>query len=484
MPAVNFYFQIHQPYRLRRYTVFDLGQNSFYEDDDRNCDMLLYAARACYLPMNDVLLKCIAKHGKAFKVSFSISGIALEQFEQYAPEVIESFQALAATGCVEFLGETYSHSLACIYSKDEFARQIALHSAKIHHLFGKKPRVFRNTELIYNNDVAATVEALGFAGVLAEGADHVLGWRSPNYVYTPQGCSKIKLLLNNYPMSDNISVNFGKHDWDQWPLTAEKYAAWCHELSDSADLLNIFMNYETFGLTHKADTGIFAFMEHLPDALLADKRCQCTTVSEALAKYDAVGSMDVPMYMSWCDAERDLNIWLGNDMQKDAIHALYELEPLAQPKHGDLHQTWLRLQTADHFAYMCTKWFSNDAHSAVRSNPYNSPYDAYINYMNVLADYTLLLKERTPAPKKPATAKKTTASTASKTAGTKATSKASPATAPAGEKKASAAPKATKVDKSTPSGTTPGKEPKTAGAADTPVKPTRGGWYNDIGNNA
>lgn len=393
MPAICLYFQVHQPYRLRRYTVFDLGQNSIYEDDDRNCDTLLHAARTCYLPMNDVLLRTIQKHGQRFRVAFSISGTALDQFEQYAPEVMESFQALAKTGCVEFLAETYSHSLAFLYSPEEFARQVELHRTRMQELFGQTPRVFRHTELIYNNDLARAVEDMGFTAILAEGADHVLGWRSPNFVYQPVNCPKLKLLLKNYGLSDDISQRFAQQKWDQWPLTAEKFASWVHGVSGVGETVNLFMDYETFGLHHKADTGIFHFMEALPQALLAHDDFYFRTPGEVAAAHSPMGRVDVPQFMSWATSGHDLDTWLGNDMQKDAVHALYALAPQVQHT-GDAHlqHVWMRLQTAEHFAYMCTKWFSDNVDNKRLRSPYGSPYDAYINYMNVLADYQLALE--------------------------------------------------------------------------------------------
>lgn len=458
MPAVNLHFALHHPYRLRRYTVFDLGQNSFYEDDDHNCDSVLYAASQCYLPLNDLLLKLIARNGKDFKVSLSLSGVALEQLEQYAPEVIDTFKALAATGCVEFLAEPYSHSLACIYSRGEFARQVALHSARIKELTGKAPNVFRNTELIYNNDIAAAVEGMGFAGILADGADHMLGWRSPNYVYTPTGCGKIKLLLNNYSLVDNVRLRFDERAWDQWPLTADKFAGYCKAQGDEAAVINLFFDYDTFGLLHTAESGIFAFLEYLPEALRAAGDFRFLTMSEVLKKCPAVDEVDVPMYVPWHDRDRDLNIWLGNDMQKDAIHALYDLQPWAENLESeDLRQNWLRLQSAEHFAWMCTKWFNSDASAgsplgALRS-PYASPYDAYINYMNVLADFSLNLKAAgSPAPSVPdaatgAATKPATRARRTSKAADKPTEKAAPAKA---TKAASA-----KATKATPAKATP-----------------------------
>lgn len=456
MPAICLYFQVHQPYRLRRYTVFDLGQNSIYEDDDRNCDTLLHVARTCYLPMNDVLLRTIQRHGQRFRVAFSISGSALDQFEQYAPEVLESFQALAKTGCVEFLAETYSHSLAFLYSPEEFARQVALHSARIQELFGQTPRVFRHTELIYNNDLARTVEDMGFAAVLAEGADHVLGWRSPNFVYQPVNCLKLKLLLKNYSLSEDISLRFASQGWDQWPLTAEKFASWVHAVNGVGETINLFMDYETFGLHHKADTGIFHFMEALPQALLAHGDFYFRTPREVATAYSPMGRVDVPQFMSWATSGHDLDTWLGNDMQKDAVHALYALAPQAQQTEDEhLQRVWMRLQTAEHFAYMCTKWFSDNIENKRLRSPYGSPYDAYINYMNVLADYQLALEAAPAAKGKTAKAKPDAAKTVKEKPAAKPTAKAADnvtgkATGKATEKTTSkAAAKTTAKDAST-----------------------------------
>lgn len=391
MPAICCYFQVHQPYRLRRYTVFDMGQNSIYEDDDKNCDILLRVARSSYLPMNELLHKHIRTFGERFKVAFSISGTALDQFEQYAPEVIDSFQGLAATGCVEFLSETYDHSLSFMYSRTEFERQVKAHAAKIDTLFGQKPTVFRNTELIYNNDIAKVIEDMGFTGILAEGADHVLGWRSPNFVYQPTPCMRLKLLLKNYQLSNDISLRFSDRQWDAWPLTADTFAAWCHAVNGVGETINLFMDYECFGEYHKADTGILHFMEALPAAVLAHPDFSFQSPSQVLHAYSPMAKVDVPQYMSWADAERDITAWTGNDMQQDALEALYALEPrVAAMGNDDFLRTWQRMQSSDHFYYMCTKWFA-DTDFSPRYSPFQSPYDAYITFMNVLADFTLSL---------------------------------------------------------------------------------------------
>ena len=399
MSSICLYFQVHQPFRLRRYTVFDIGQNHHYEDADLNCDILLRVAQKCYLPTNDMLLQLIRKHKKKFKLSFSISGLCLEQFEQFAPEVVDSFRALADTGCVEFLGETYCHSLAYLYSPEEFARQVELHARIIYDTFGHKPTVFRNSELIYNNDLARFVEKMGYAAILAEGADHVLGWRSPNFAYLPASCDKMKLLLKNYSLSDDIAFRFSDTSWSEYPLTAEKYAAWLHNAAASSDVVNLFMDYETFGEHQKEDSGIFEFMRVLPDYVLAQPGVKFATLSEAAGHLAPTARLDVPQFMSWADAERDLTAWNGNDMQCDALEALYRLEPLVKASgREEMLMVWRRLQSSDHFYYMCTKWFADgDVHRYF--NPYDSPYDAYINFMNVLGDFALTLEQGAPAAK-------------------------------------------------------------------------------------
>lgn len=391
MSAICFYFQVHQPYRLRHYTFFDIGQSPFYEDEDANCGILLKVARKCYLPMNALLLKLIKRHEGRFKISFSISGTALDQFEAYAPEVIQSYRELMATGCVEMLSETYTHSLSFLYSPEEFRAQVRQHDDRIEELFGVRPVVFRNTELIYNNALARTVEDMGYKAILAEGADHVLGWRSPNFLYRPAGCDKLKLLLKNYSLSDDIAFRFSNHQWPEFPLTADKFTNWAQAAVASGNIINLFMDYETFGEHQWETTGIFQFMEALPDYILRLPGFGFVTPSEAADRYDPVADLDVHNFMSWADAERDLTAWLGNDMQHDAIEAVYRLEPkIRQLNNPGMLRTWQRLQTSDHFYYMCTKWFADgDVHSYF--NPYGTPYDAYINYMNVLADFSMRL---------------------------------------------------------------------------------------------
>ena len=389
MPAIVIYFQVHQPYRLRPYTVFDLGENHLYEDADSNHAIMRKMGERAYLPMNALLLKLIQKYKGRFKVSFSISGTALDQFEEYEPSILDSFVQLAQTGNVEFIGEPYAHSLACLYSREEFGKQIAQHHARISELFGAQTLTFRNTELIYNNDLAEIIEERGYEVILSEGADHVLGWRSPNFVYQPAACDKLRLLLRNYRLSGDIALRFSDRSWSDFPLTAEKFASWIHAANSPGDAICLFMDYETFGGHQARDTGIFDFMGALPGTLLANPEFSFMTPLEAARNYPAAAKIDVPQYISWADAERDLTAWLGNDMQLDAMETLYKLEDkVTASTSPDLLKVWRRLQTSDHFYYMSTKWFS-DGNMNKRLNPYNSPYDAYINFMNVVADFEL-----------------------------------------------------------------------------------------------
>ncbi|HUT28518.1 MAG TPA: glycoside hydrolase family 57 protein [Sedimentisphaerales bacterium] len=383
MASICFYFQVHQPLRLRHYTVFD--QDDRYFDDYKNAFICRKVANKCYLPTNRLLLDLIRRHQGRFKVAYSLTGTLLEQLQLYAPEVISTFDALAQTGCVEFLAETYYHSLSFLYSRNEFLEQVRKHTETIRSLFGQEPRVFRNTELIYNNDLAAMVESLGtFDAILSEGADHILGYRSPNFVYRPKGCEKLRLLLKNYALSDDIAFRFSNRAWSEWPLTAEKFARWVSNVNGNGQVVNLFMDYETFGEHQWQDTGIFDFMRHLPEEILRHPDNDFKTPSEVAARYEAVDTVDVPHLISWADTERDLSAWLGNAMQSNAIHELYQLEKTIRKTSDEKILTdWRRLQTSDHFYYMCTKYFADgDVHKYF--NPYGSPYDSYINFMNVL----------------------------------------------------------------------------------------------------
>jgi len=382
MASICFYFQVHQPFWLRRYSVFDSDANYF--DDYKNAQVCRKVAGKCYLPANRVLLDLIRKYDGDFSVSFSITGTALEQFERWSPETIDSFQALVDTGQVELLAETYYHSLAFLYSREEFREQVAAHSAKMNETFGVRPTVFRNTELIYNNDLGRFIQGMGYQGVLAEGADHILGHRSPNFVYRPLGTDRISLLLKNYRLSDDIAFRFSDRGWSEWPLTAEKFARWINEINGNGFLANLFMDYETFGEHQWSESGIFDFLYHLPEHVLKHPDNNFMTLSRAIQTYPPVGELDIPHMISWADVERDLSAWLGNAMQSNALHELYRLEePIKEKGDPALLHDWRLLQTSDHFYYMCTKWFADgDVHKYF--NPYESPYDSYINFMNIL----------------------------------------------------------------------------------------------------
>ena len=385
MKTICLYFQVHQPLRLKKYRFFNMGKDHNYLDDLTNQSILQKVSRLCYLPMNALLLKLIKENKGAFKVSFSITGTAIDQFREYAPEVLESFKELAATGCVEFLAETYSHSLSSLADKDEFEREVKAHTALMKKEFGCKPKAFRNTELIYSDQIGQMVAEMGFKTMLAEGAKHVLGWKSPNYVYANALDQKLRLLLRNYKLSDDIAFRFSNKGWNEYPLTSEKYVEWLK--SETGEVVNLFMDYETFGEHQWAETGIFDFMRALPKAALSTGELEFGTVSETSAKYQPVAVLYCPHAMSWADEERDVTAWLGNELQNEAFSKLYaQKDKVRALKNPDFDHVWNILQTSDHFYYMATKWFSDgDVHSYF--TPYDSAYEAFINYMNVLSDF-------------------------------------------------------------------------------------------------
>ena len=397
MKTVCLYFQVHQPWRLKVYRFFNIGKDHNYLDDFTNRAIMQKVARQCYLPMNALLLKLIKENKGAFKCSFSITGSAVEQFRAYAPEVLDSFRALAETGCVEFLAETYSHSLAALSSKEDFVEQVKLHTKMIKEEFGKKPVAFRNTELIYSDQIGEMVSSLGFKTILAEGARHVMGWKSPNYIYTNAIENSLRVLLRNYKLSDDIAFRFSNQGWDQYPLTAEKFAQWLAD--ENGDVINLFMDYETFGEHQKATTGIFDFMKALPKAMLKHGDINFATVSEAALASQPVGVLHCPHVMSWADEERDVTAWLGNELQNEAFSKLYALKDRVKSlKNADFDYVWNFMQTSDHFYYMATKWLSDgDVHSYF--NPYGSSYEAFINYMNVLSDFEIEVEKAHAAKK-------------------------------------------------------------------------------------
>jgi alpha-amylase len=398
MVSICFYFQVHQPFRLRKYGVFDIGHNADYFDHNKNKEVLDKVAKKCYLPTNALMLDLIKRHQGRFRISYSLSGVFIDQCKRYRPDVLASFQELAKTGCVEFLDETYHHSLSYLFSKDEFKQQVLLHRQAMKELFGQEPRIFRNTELVYNNELAKFVEDLGYDGIVAEGADHILGWRSPNFVYRPKTTSHMKLLLKNYRLSDDVAFRFGNKGWQEHPLTAPKFANWVSAVNGNGTTVNLFMDYETFGEHQWEDTGIFSFLSHLPDEIFKHPHNDFKTVSEVIDAYPAVGEVDIHNFISWADIERDLSAWLGNKIQNSAAHELYRFEKAIKAKQSPkLLEDWRRLTTSDHLYYMCTKWF-NDGDVHKYFNPYNSPYDGFISFMNVLNDIALRVG-RTDSPK-------------------------------------------------------------------------------------
>ena len=386
MPSVCFYFQVHQPYRIKKYSFFDIGNDHFYEDEEKNIAVLNKVSEKCYLKTNRKILELIHRHQGKFKVSYSLSGMLIEQLERYRPDVLESFIDLSKTGCVEFLSETYNHSLSFLFSKNEFRRQVEKHAEKIEQHFGQTPKIFRNTELIYNNELAVFIENMGYKGIICEGVDHLLGGRSPNFLYQPVGTNKIKALLKNYRLSDDIAFRFSDRGWNEFPLTADKFNTWVHNVAGNGEVINLFMDYETFGEHQWESTGIFDFLDHLPSQILRHPDFNFKTPSEIIATYPARDNYDAHAFISWADMERDLSAWLSNSMQQEAMNKIFSLEEkIISTGTPELIDIWEKLQTSDHFYYMCTKfWSDGDVHKYF--SPYDSPYDAYIYYMNVFSD--------------------------------------------------------------------------------------------------
>ena len=404
MKNVCIYLQVHQPYRVKRYGLFDVGHDHAYFDgndatDLNNRRVLRKVGSKSYLPGAERLLDLLDRHPQ-FRFALSISGVALEQLERDAPDVIDILRLLAKSGRVEFLGETYYHSLAFFYSRSEFEQQVRLHARAIERLFEVSPRVFRNTELSYTNALSAWADERGYLGILAEGWDPVLGGRSPNHVYRPVSARRTRLLLKNYKLSDDIAFRFSSRDWSEWPLTAEKFGQWLS--AAEGETVNLFMDYETFGEHQWEDTGIFDFLSTLPGELLKNPEITFMTPSGVIASLPDRGVIDVPHVTTWADTDRDLTAWLGNEMQHAAVGTLYGLEARVRAA-GDaaILEDWRRLQTSDHFYYLCTKWSADgDVHAYF--SPYGSPYEAYKTYMHALKDleWRLRMHERFghPAP--------------------------------------------------------------------------------------
>lgn len=395
MKSICFYFQIHQPFRLKRYRFFDIGNDHYYYDDFANDDIVTRIAQRSYIPMVQTLLDMVSEYKDSFKCAISITGTAIEQLQQYVPEFIDLLKKLVDTGNVEFLSETYAHSLASLEDPDEFVNQVKRHDKLIKELFGQKPKVIRNTELIYDDDIALTIASMGFKAAITEGAKHILGWKSPNFVYNSASAPKLKLLLKNDKLSDDISRNFANTDWDEYPLTADKYIDWIAQLPEDQQIVNIFLSMETFGEFLPHETGIFDFMKALP-RFAAEKGVGFMTPTEAVAKLKPVDMLSIPYPISWADEARDVSAWKGNMLQREALNKLYSIaERVNLCTDRRLKQDWEYLQSSDHFFYMSTKTMA-DGSAHANFSPYDSPYSAFTNYMNVLADFMVRVNEQYP----------------------------------------------------------------------------------------
>lgn len=388
------YLHVHQPHRIAPYSVFDMGQrHSYFDDTDivSNEEVFRKVAKKSYLPTNQMLLKLLNDRPN-FALNLSLTGTFLEQCERWGSDVLQSFQALVATGRVEIVAETYHHSLAFFYSRFEFEKQVMMHREKIQQLFGVSPSVFRNTELAYNDELGQWAESAGYRAVLAEGWDPVLGGRSPNAVYRAVGTGSTRVLLKNYRLSDDIAFRFSNRDWSQWPLTADTYLSWLNTGSDN-DVINLFMDFETFGEHQWKDSGIFEFMQKWITDWLDDSNHRFITLSQA-AQLPICDDISFPATVTWADTERDLSAWLGNSMQHEALRHLYALEDdILRTSDHDLIADWRALQTSDHAYYMCTKWW-NDGDVHAYFSPYDSPYDAFIYFMNVIRDLRLRVMQK------------------------------------------------------------------------------------------
>ena len=396
MKTVCLNFQIHQPFRYRKYRFFDIGNDAYYYDDFANETIMRKAADQCYLPANKIILEQIIKLKGKFKVTYSLSGVVLDQFKLYAPEVIDSFKQLAATGCVEFLSETYANSLVSLADGDLFESQVKAHDDLIEELFGQRPKVFRNTELVYSDEIGDLVQRMGYEAMITEGAKHILGWKSPNYLYCNALNPRLKVLMRNFRFSDDLSFRFSNKAWNEFPLTTEKYAGWMSSLPREEEVITVFINYETFGKLHPKSSGIFDFLKNLPNAILKTGELSFSTPSEVINDLQPVSAIHVPYPISWADEERDLSAWLGNELQKEAFDKLYELKDrMKSCTNATMLKDWDYLQTNDHFYYMCTKFFS-DGEVHKYFNPYSTPYEAFINYMNILSDFKIRLNAIVP----------------------------------------------------------------------------------------
>jgi alpha-amylase len=391
--AICLFFYVHQPFRLKTFRFFSIGADHDYYDDDYNKNIIKRAALDCYLPANEILMNTIKKYGPEFKVTFGISGTALEQLKKYAPRVIDGFRQLYETGNVEFVAEAYAHSLAMFAHKSEYKRQIEDHKRILENYLGCKPTALVNSNLIYSNETAGLAKQMGFKTILTEGAQQILGWKSSNYLYSSDIYPDVKLLLRNYQLSDDITFRFSKRDWSEWPLTADKFISWLNAINKNEQIINLFMDYGTFGIHQKAETGIFRFINTLVEKIIKSGKWNFNTVSQAAETIEPAATLNIPQSISWADQDRDISAWLGNDLQQEAYNSLYSVVDVMQTcTDSELLSDWNKLQTCDHFYYMSTKYF-NDGVIHRFFSPYSSPYEAFVNYMNVLSDFLIRVHE-------------------------------------------------------------------------------------------
>ena len=395
MKSVCFYFNIHQPFRLKRYRFFDIGNDHYYYDDFANDDIITRLAEQSYIPMADTLLEMIRESNGAFKCAISISGTAIEQLQLYVPEFIDKLKQLADTGCVEFMAGTYAHSLSSLEDPEEFMREVRQLDRILLRLFGVKTKTFANTELIYDDDIAMLVSGMGFRNCLTAGAKHVLGWKSPNYVYKAATAPNLRLLLTNDKLAGDISMNFNRPEWDEYPLTADKYMDWIAATPEQEQVVNLFLSMDTFGTFLPESTGIFQFMKALP-RFASERGISFSTPSEVCSHLKPVSELSIPYPLSDIDEARDVSAWKGNELQNEALGKLYSVaERVSLCDDRRLKQDWEYLQSSDHFYYMCTKNMKDGASHAAFS-PYDSPFSAFTNYMNVLADFLVRVQEQFP----------------------------------------------------------------------------------------
>ncbi|MDG6229644.1 MAG: glycoside hydrolase family 57 protein [Candidatus Thermoplasmatota archaeon] len=388
MTSVCFYFEVHQPVRVNRFSVFQIGKESSpyeYFNSQLNQKIFEKVANKCYLPTNNLLLELIEQYNKKFRISFSLTGTFVDYCRQHMPEIIDSFRSLVDTGAVDLIEETYFHSLSGLYDElDEFEEQVLMHKYMLKDLFNYRSTVFRNTEAIYDNRIAKKVSDMGYKGIITEGTEKILGWRSPNYLYKPVN-TDIKVLLRNYTLSDDVGFRFSAKGWVGFPLTADKYVGWMSQ--NQGDLINLFMDYETFGEHQWEDTGIFDFLRHLPGQVLDKDHMDFVTVGEAISRFQPMGEIDVPWAISWADEDRDVSTWLGNDMQRACFRELQDIGRQVKDQNDPhLLDAWRKLQTSDHLYYISTKGFEDGAVHSYFSH-YDNPYDGFINYMNILQDF-------------------------------------------------------------------------------------------------